>query len=313
MNTKKRATSEMLIRLKDYRAQNSSLLIKYPLCNQIFSKLNEFEQNLNECYQEKQKTALSSYTSQWDKKENLASILSIVMGYLANHAIKTKQTVIPANLYNSEKKLIRSNSNNLISISKQTLTLCKKLGNRLPETGITNELLNLLTITHEQYQTIIHKQEINQTKKITITKEIEDIEKNTMDLVCNHLDPLMQKTFHKRNPSLYKKYRIARKIQGYAHRKTAIKGRVVNAISNRPINHVLIEIPKAHISHKTKGTQGGFRIRHLEPGNYEIRCSFPGFETTTLNIQYKWGETIYLHLKLQPSVKMIENEKMEIA
>lgn len=234
------------------------------------------------------------------KKQEAAISLNTINLLLYNYCIKTHQLDDIENFKGSVVQFMHKSNKELIEAIKFTLNYLNQMGNTKTDAGVSPEHEADLIANKEAFMTYIPlpknkreyaKREYQVAK--TLAKQIKNIFKN-------RLNKTMKAYYEFSHPELYAAYKDATKIDTKNSRKLAVMGKILNEENLTPIARVNFTIPEVNFKHTSNGKAGGFRIRKLEPGTYQMKVSATNFETQTLTLVHNEDETTVLDLLLKP-------------
>ena len=120
------------------------------------------------------------------------------------------------------------------------------------------------------------------SKRITSNQTMKVLFKKGDNLIKNQLDKIMPR-FIETETAFYNTYIGNRVIVDSATISTRIKGKVVNAHDNTPIDNATIEIIETkQIATTTRN--GNYALKRLLPGTWPITVSKPGFKSQTVTV-----------------------------
>ena len=109
----------------------------------------------------------------------------------------------------------------------------------------------------------------------------------------------MKSMYEKDEPGLYKAYLAARDIEKVGHKKIAVSGRIIDKLTKEVVPQVHILIPDAQIDHQCTGKKGGFRIKSLDPGSYNMIVKAVTYKNINLQVVHRYGETNVFELEME--------------
>lgn len=86
----------------------------------------------------------------------------------------------------------------------------------------------------------------------------------------------MVNIFEAEHPSFVMQYFIIRRIHDPARHKLELRARVIDSVSNQPIEGVIVRIPDTKIKRKTR-SRGVFQVVNLREGPHQIHLSHPDY------------------------------------
>lgn len=161
--------------------------------------------------------------------------------------------------------------------------------------GITKSMLADLQKDINTFLQIIPAPRLKITAKKDATDELGIIFKNT-DKLLKKMDKVFEMVRDKHS-DFYRNYKNNRIIINPGSSLSSVTGSVKDEAKN-PIAKVVITEPTSGLNIKS-GPKGTFRIKKMEPGNYEFSFTKNGFEEKRVKVGINQKETTKIHIILQ--------------
>ncbi|MBI9032861.1 MAG: carboxypeptidase-like regulatory domain-containing protein [Bacteroidales bacterium] len=110
----------------------------------------------------------------------------------------------------------------------------------------------------------------------------------------------MKSMYKSSHPSMYDDYVVATRPPKVPNHHMALKGCVLNAVTNEPIQNVTISINN-NGTYRRGGTMGKYQFQNLPNGEHTISFSKNGFVSQTHDVLIPDEETLCLDILLHPS------------
>lgn len=170
--------------------------------------------------------------------------------------------------------------------------------------GITQIMLDEMKGLISDYNAYLPAPRIGIMEKKQATAKLTSL----FDLVnsnFDHIDTLAE-TLKYSDPVFFKGYRGARKIIKSGHSFLSLKGMVVDKNNGLPLQNVRLVLSLAPKSPRDQSTvitkksaqKGGFNIRNMSSGTWDVAVSREGYSTQNLQVSVVNGETASLVIEL---------------
>ncbi len=122
------------------------------------------------------------------------------------------------------------------------------------------------------------------------------------DAALEHLDAVVE-IVRLTEPLFYTGYKNARKIVFQGTGSLQMKGIVVEATNNKPIPNAILTFCLSGqtevVLEKETAVKGGFVIKTLEEGIYDVTVTKMGFKTQTVSATVRWDQLSQLEVKME--------------
>lgn len=122
------------------------------------------------------------------------------------------------------------------------------------------------------------------------------------DAAIGQLDALVE-IVRMTEPTFYESYRNTRKIIPQGTGSLQVKGVVAEAVTGKPLPRAILSFCLSNQSEivikKKTAAKGGFRIKSLDEGIYEVTVTKVGFKTQTITVTVRWDELCVVNVKME--------------
>lgn len=165
----------------------------------------------------------------------------------------------------------------------------------LADYGITAQVLSNLQKEIDFFAQLIPAPRLKIAKKKDATNELGVLIKNT-DTLLKKMDKVFEMV-RDSHYDFYRNYKNNRIIINPSTHPSSLLGSVKDE-KNIPVPNVIITEPKTGLLVKT-GPKGTFRVKKMQPGNYEFHFAKNGFEEQKVKAAINEKETTKIHLIFQ--------------
>lgn len=175
--------------------------------------------------------------------------------------------------------------------------------------GVTAATLTALKASIDSYTTAIPTPQLSSSERRVLNARMISL-LDSAELHLQKVDAMME-VVRLSQSDLYQQYKIVRKIV-LASNSLALKGKVVDAQTGMEINGVYLEIiampDETMRSLATENTEsmlkvsrkkGGFRVKNLSRGSYQVKASKPGYVDQIITVYVAEGERSDIDLSLE--------------
>lgn len=290
---------EMKRRLEDFYEANKEKIDAISILKEIFDALfaefNQFEKAWDVLTQ--------NYTGSTLTKKNIKSQLADQLSkcnlLLYNYCIKKSLTDELPNFKGSEAHLNHLSDENLISRSDYTIAYLEKLGAEIGETGLEAKDLEDLKALFTNYESLAPRPKVLQSKRKIAQEDMTVSHANGLYIIRERLDKVMESLFEDEDVDFYKNYLEASEIEKVHSSKLAVKGHIIDKNTKLPVPQAHLIIESIDLDHEVTGKKGGFRIPKLEPGSYTLKIEAVTYQTITMELVHRHGETNVLEVEME--------------
>ncbi|WP_321317187.1 carboxypeptidase-like regulatory domain-containing protein [Labilibaculum sp.] len=216
-----------------------------------------------------------------------------------NYCQKTDKMVDLPNLKGSVPFYLALSDEKFINKLDFTCRFGDNLGDQLTETAVSAEELADLKVLRSSYIDLAPRpREVLSSTKIA-NRELKEVAAEILNINKNRLDNVMQSLFAGSDPEFYQTYLEATSVEKTGCRKTAVSGSIIDKDSKLPVPQAHILIPEAGIDHMGTSKKGGFRIKTLNPGTYQVQIKAVTYKTISLELVHRYGETNVLEVEME--------------
>ena len=244
-------------------------------------------------------TGLSDYKQ--ETKDALVVAAFEVSSRLSSYARQNNRPELLKNTYYTESKLRYSSDSYLRGNARKLYDIAETYLEELATFGITAETQVVYLGKIEAFEKAVPLKRDSITAQVRQTNETEQLFRDT-DGVLKQIDNLME-IVRNSNANLYVGYVEARKVIEVGTESLSVNGKVFDAVSLEAISGVEIELMLLPLNghapvQKKSAEKGGFRIKSLQPGNYQVKAGKLGYTGKVLEIVVNSGETTDLTIAL---------------
>ena len=290
---------EMLRRFTDFTEAYQVKLDAIPVVKELITLILNQYLAFETMWAIREKDYKGTTLSKKDKKNAVAEQLGRVNQLIYNYCIKNNELEDLPNFKGSGITYAQYGDERLISRLELTKTYCVGLGEKLVDTGVSEEMLSTLQTRSESYIELVPRpKELQNTSKIA-GNELSSLSYKMINAFRFRLDKVMKSMYERDEPELYKAYLAARDIEKVGHKKIAVSGLIIDKLTKEPVPQAQILIPDAQINHQCTGKKGGFRIKSLQPGSYDMIVKAVTYKSIKLQVIHRYGETNVFELEME--------------
>ncbi|PSK80517.1 carboxypeptidase-like regulatory domain-containing protein [Prolixibacter denitrificans] len=189
---------------------------------------------------------------------------------------------------------VRDNSRKLYNLAQANLE-------NLAAFGVTAETQATFLANIDQFEKAIPLKRDSVSERVKRNKAYDAVMVQT-DAVLKKIDSLAV-TLRLSDPDFYAGYKSSRKIIDTGTASLSVKGQVVEVGSLVPVPDAFVELMPLPLNgdtplKKKTADKGGFRIKSMTPGNYQVKVSKYGYTEQVLDVAVNSGETTKLTITL---------------
>lgn len=189
---------------------------------------------------------------------------------------------------------VRDNSRKLYNLAQANLE-------NLAAFGVTAETQATFLANIDQFEKAIPLRRDSVSERVKRNKAYDAVMVQT-DAVLKKIDSLAV-TLRLSDPDFYAGYQSARKIIDTGTAGLSVKGQVVEVGSLVPVPDAFVELMPLPLNgdtplKKRTAGKGGFQIKSVRPGNYQMKVSKYGYTEQVLDVAVNSGETTKLTITL---------------
>jgi hypothetical protein len=301
MNTKQQSKLKMYLTVRIMLLSNPAITANLPNFPEFMAALDAAILQIQTHSEHHQQHGKGNNDNKKYLREQLTNQLLDAAGKLHAFAKYIHDTVLL-----SQSKLSRTELNAVSSLD--FVVIARNLYN-LIETHLGSVApYNLNSISQSQLRQTIdaYNEVIPQFRQTQLQgKEDSLLEKQGFyhaDVAIDNIDALME-IVRFSEPVFYANYKNARKIIDQGVGSLQVQGTVTEAATGKPIHGATFTFrlsgkPEVVLEKET-AEKGGFNIKSLAEGIYEITVTKVGFQTKTLNVVVDWNELCVLEVALE--------------
>lgn len=245
-------------------------------------------------------------------KEILLKDLNPPLKRIQAYASVSKNQVLQQAVKLTDTKLSKIHESMLSSTCRSIFELCQANLAELQVYGLTPAMLTALENSIVDFEAKLIGTPKYKGEQKAAKQNIDRFFAEASDLLKNKLDVLAE-IIKDTYPETYVEYKSSRKLVITAGRSLALKGRITEAGTGKPMAGVTVTIVKngngemkaaagADLSKTVKRTaaQGGFQLKSLPAGAYTITASKAGYADQSVIVYINDGETGTGNLELPP-------------
>lgn len=301
MNAKQESKLKMYLAVRIFLLSNPTITAKIPNYEMFSTALDAAILQI-QTNGEQQQFSISGVTDNKKRlRENLISLTADASRKVQAYAIYTGNTVLQAETKYKESYLRDVSEVKLLSIANG---LHSKIEDNLPAL----EPYGLTAATQTAYQTAItafanaipEQSQSEQEKKES--KLLQDQGFDAADVAVANIDAGVE-IVRLSEPNFYTGYRNARKIHDMGKGSLQVQGKVAEAATGKPIPYATVTFRlQGHtevVLEKETADKGGFNVKTLAEGIYELTIVKVGFQTQTVSIIVRWDQLCVVEVKME--------------
>lgn len=216
-----------------------------------------------------------------------------------NYCLKSNKLEDLPNLKGSVPVYLALSDEKFINKLDFTCRFADNLGDQLVETAVSAEELADLKVLRSSYADLAPRpREVQSNTKIA-NQELKEVAAEILHINKSRLNNVMQSLFEGSEPEFYQSYLEATNVEKTGHRKTAVSGSIIDKDNKLPVPQAHILIPEAGIDHMCTSKKGGFRIKTLNPGTYQVQIKAVTYKTISMELVHRYGETNVLEVEME--------------
>lgn len=291
---------DRLLRLNDFIIANKIKLDIYPLVSEVASLIHPLIRRLEVNHEAKSEKTKLVTSEKKGYKNNTAIFLFGINQLFFNYYVKINKLKPLIKFKHPLGQLKNMKDVDLLTEANQRITDCEAMGETLAEVGITAENLADLKTHTELYKTAMPQPTERRNLNKRLKHEEEALIKQADDIVNLRLNKVMIKYFSIDDPDLYAAYKDAIRKENFGTRKLALKGMILNKETGEPLKGVHITIPKLNIDHLCQGKKGGYMIKNIETGIFDMKVEVKNFESQEVVLVHNEGEMVVMNFMMEP-------------
>ena len=303
MNNYQKNKLSMYLVMRDYMTTNATILAALPnfatnqtaFLNAIIQiQASDEQQNFN-------KTGIAAGKSQL--KQTVVTLAADSSRKLTAYAKFTGNLTLLSEINYTESDLKKCRSTNLRDTAQGIYDRAQPIVASLATYGITAATQTALLNAINAFHAAIPKPRLGITEKKQSTTQIAALFK-TADAALENIDIAVE-IVRLTQVNFYNGYKTARKLVLTGGGSVSVKGNVTDASTDEPLK-------SAHLKFKNTGSparlnagltkqtadKGGFMIRTLAEGSYQVTITKPGYKEQTVTVNVSTGEMSILDIKL---------------
>ena len=232
------------------------------------------------------------------KKDELVALAADNARKVRAFAINTGDQELAAGADFNISQLRRMKDNELKSFAEILhRKAAENIGN-LAAYGITEENQKKLSDQLNAYNQAIDKPRGGLVKKGLATKQLEKLFTTADELVVK-MDAVIE-IIRLTKPALYEGYHISRRLIDTAGGRVSVRANVIDSGSGEPVRGAVCSFRRdgAPVVRKRSATRGGFMIRSMPSGTYNVHISKTGYRDQVLSVNVSGGERSDVKVKL---------------
>jgi hypothetical protein len=298
MNSKQTSINSMLRRVSDLIKRNLMLLSGLPIFMELW---NLYGINLTQIgllieHQEKDISGLKKQKEVY-RVDAIKKVLDISRR-VVTFARLTGNEVLAQEAYYSETDLNRLTDDVFVKACRVVYTATQNNATVLLDYGVTADTLAATKTAIDTFEGVMDTPKEGATEKKQSTDGLASLLDEELavltkiDLLVN----MMQET----HPEFYAEYKDTRKVV-YRSGSLVVKGAITDAATGAPLSGVTVSfaLNGAVVLEKSTATGGGFSIKSMEEGAYDVTVSKLGYKTVIQTFNVLAGELATLEVKLE--------------
>ncbi len=297
MNSKQTSINSMLRRVSDLIKKNLGLLSELPIFLELW---NLYGINLTQIgllieQQEKDITGLKKQ-KEVHRVDAIKKVLDISRR-VVTFAKLTGNEVLAREAYYSETDLNRLVDDIFVKACRVVYTAAQNNAIALLGYGVTPETLAATKTAIDTFEAVMDTPKEGTTEKKQSTGSLANLLDEELGILSkiDLLVNMMQET----HPAFYAEYKDTRKVV-YRSGSLVVKAAITDAATGAPISGVTVSfaLNGAVVLEKSTADGGGFSVKSMEEGTYDVTISKLGYNAVTQTFNVLAGELSTLEVKL---------------
>ena len=308
MNNYQEGKLNMYLVVRDYMTANGTILTPLPNFATNETAFQNAITQIQESGEQQNfdKTGIAGSKSQL--KQSLVTLAADSSRKLTAFAKFTSNQTLLSEINYSESDLKRRADTNLKNAAQGIYDRAQPIIDSLATYGITTTTQAALLNAINAFNTAIPKPRLGITAKKQSTAQLASLFK-TADTALENIDTAVE-IVRLTQVNFYNGYKTARKIVLTGGNSVSVKGIVTDASTGEPIKLATLKFSANGTSAKLKALngngdlskktaeKGGFMIKTLGEGTYQVTITKPGYHEQTVTVNVSNGEMNVLDIKL---------------
>jgi hypothetical protein len=304
MNTKIEGRYFMKLATSNFLNQNPTITALLPGFDGFFT---DYKNDLDKMrtLREKLEVSTSGITSNNKKIKNDVIEMAIDISHkMEAWAVINKNEILTKEVHLTSTALTKLNAAQLRDKAMMLHNKANAMLNDLTPYGINAELLARFNTLIDDLNTSIPGSRLGKNGKLQNKSQMNQLSKNTDDFL-DKVDLLVE-IVRVSQPTFYQAYKHIRQVPETSKSTLAAKGLITDASTGEPLKGVSIKFILEGDNSKLNGhlvkisaKQGGFYIKSLAPGIYNVTVSKIGYATQVVKLIINNGELGNLKVELQ--------------
>jgi hypothetical protein len=290
---------EMIRRLEDFYLANKEKIDAIPILKVAFDDLFAENNKFAKAWEVIDQDYSGSTMSKKNIKIQAAKQLAKCHLLLYNYCIVEKKTDDIPNFKFSERGLMYFSDEKLLTRIEFVISYLEEMGENIAGTGLTVQDLTDMKTIYTTYEGMAPRPKVLRSRIKLAKADLEDSRDASMFIINERLDKVMESLFEDSETEFYLNYLEAATVEKVSSTKLALMGTVTDKKTGLAVPQATITIDSIGFKHELRGKKGGFRIQKLEPGSYKLRFEAPTYQTVTVNIIHRQGETNVVHVEME--------------
>ena len=298
MTKKQISVFSMLRRVSDLIKKNITLLNVFPIFTELFGK---YESNLTQIgslieQQEKDITGLA--TQKEVKRANATKLILNLSSRVVAYAKLTGNEVLAKEAYYSETDLNRLADDVFVKACRVIYSAAQSHSMELMGYGVTPEILSSADAAILAFEAVMDTPKEGYTGKKQTTTQLADLLAEEQ-AILGKIDLLVD-ILKDTQANFYTEYYDTRKVV-YRSGSLAVKALITDAATGNPVSGVTVSfaLDGVVVLEKVTADAGGFTVKSMEEGTYEVTISKLGYKTVIQPFNILADELATLEVKLQ--------------
>ncbi len=301
MTTKQQAKLKMYLNLRIFLLANPAILAKLPNASEFLAALDAAITQIQTNSEQRQLAGKGLVDNKSELKELLITLMMDGSAKMTAYAKYIRNTIL--------QKEVKLSKNELDNVSGLDLVEVANVQYGIINTHLTETALYGLTAdTQKQYRSAIDAfaAAIPQPRQAQMqgreNTELRDQGFDKADDAVDNLDSVVE-IVKLSEPVFYAGYKNARKIIDQGSGSLQVKGTVSEAGTDKPIAGATLIFRLSGntkvVLEKDTADKGGFMIKSLDEGIYEVTIVKVGFQTQKITAVVNWNDLCVLDVKLE--------------
>lgn len=299
MNNYQESKLNMYFVSRDYLSENVAILDPLPNFQENYRAFQDTITQIQQSGEQQSFSKTGIAATKSELKQSLVALAADTARKLTAYAKFSNNKTLLGEVSYSESDLKRCADTNLCSVAQGIYDRAQTSVDALAAYGITPRSQTALLNAINSFNASIPKPRLGITEKKQSTAQLVQLFK-AADMYLENIDTAVE-IIRLTQGNFYNGYKTARKLIQTGSGSLSIKGAITDSLNGEPLKGVkLTFVSNDGIEPFEKETadKGGFMVKTVQDGAYQVRVSKEGYKEKTVTISVNDGELTRLDLEL---------------